>query len=90
MTSQEPIKSFCSECFPLFTDLYRELSQAKKEAEEWKEWAERLADALNKIATSAPCVKGHESFNTPGQMCDQRIADGARSDFQKFKESKGK
>lgn len=36
-----------------------------------------LMKALKTIASSAPCKKGHESFNTPGQPCDQRIANDA-------------
>lgn len=41
---------------------------------------ERLREALEKIARSAPCKESHESFNTPGQMCDQRIAEAVLSD----------
>ena len=33
--------------------------------------------ALAKIAASAPCCDGHESFNSPGQPCDQRVAEAA-------------
>ena len=34
-------------------------------------------EALEKIARSAPRIEGHMSFNTPGQICDQRIASEA-------------
>ena len=37
----------------------------------------KAKEALNKIRTSAPCKKDHESFNTPGQLCDQRLAEQA-------------
>ena len=30
--------------------------------------------ALSKIACSAPCKENHKSFNSPGQLCDQRVA----------------
>ncbi len=39
--------------------------------------------ALRAIACSAPCVDGHESFNSPGLPCDQRIADKALAEIDK-------
>lgn len=34
-------------------------------------------EALEKVRTSSPCKEDHESFNTPGQMCDQRLSEDA-------------
>lgn len=53
---------------------YRAKSDALAEAERKLAVASR---ALSAIASSAPCVEAHESFNSPGQPCDQRIAEEA-------------
>lgn len=53
------------------------------DAEKIKALEERvagLATALSVIAKSAPCKNGHESFNSPGQPCDQIIASRALKD----------
>lgn len=39
-------------------------------------------EVLRRIACSAPCKDGHESFNTPGQPCDQRLASEALSEAE--------
>jgi|GEM_PF-3769660 len=43
-----------------------------------------LVEALKKIACSAPCKDNHESFNSPGQPCDQRIASEALSQWDRI------
>lgn len=49
------------------------------EIDQLKADIKRAREALEIIARSAPCVDGHESFNSPGQPCDQRIASAALS-----------
>lgn len=46
------------------------MSKAESRAAKYKE-------ALEKITRSASCIDDHMSFNTPEQMCDQRIAQEA-------------
>lgn len=47
----------------------------RADRDRWQALAMKAKEALEKIRTSAPCKADHESFNTPGQLCDQRIAD---------------
>lgn len=67
---QETIKERDAEIFLLRTTYVPNLDDLQEENR-------RLREDLNKISTSAPCKDGHESYNTPGQICDQRIADDA-------------
>lgn len=57
-------------------ELGNELSKMAKAA------LEELGEALRKIVCSAPCEPNHESFNSPGQPCDQTIASNALAEFE--------
>lgn len=49
----------------------------KRQLDHCRSQCAKMRAALITIARSAPCKDGHESFNSPGQLCDQRIAENA-------------
>ena len=64
-----------------------ELAYEKGVTDERKRMLEQvqpLVEALKTIACSAPCKEHHESFNSPGQPCDQRIASEALSHWDRI------
>lgn len=81
----EPIVAFINRAYTtkkqqILTDQF--IAQSKsivewllKENEELEGTIRDMRTALENISRSAPCFVGHQSFNSPGQPCDQRIAE---------------
>lgn len=69
---------------------WKELSQAKKEAEEWKQWAEKLEQKAYDVTTHPASQIGTRANELLPQGLAPRIRDLEKelSDFQKFKERK--
>jgi len=55
-------------------DMHKRSETAEQSLREALTWRDKLREALKRIACSAPCCEGHESFNSPGNPCDQFIA----------------